>query len=70
MRLEVITRLTKLTKEMLATEDLMDALAVEFISISVHAFVEMDILALDTAFNAPLLSVEKAARDGDIGVSF
>lgn len=64
-----MTGLTKLTKEVLATEDLMDTLAVKLVAISAHALVEMNILAF-AIFRTPLLSVEKAARNGDIGVSF
>jgi hypothetical protein len=59
-----------LTKEVLATENLMNTLAIEFITLSVHALVDVKILALDAVFDASLLSVEKTARDGDVSVGF
>jgi hypothetical protein len=52
----------------LATKNLMDALAIKFISFSAHALVEMKVLAFDAILNPALLSVQKAARDGNIGV--
>jgi hypothetical protein len=52
----------------LATKNLMDALAVELVSFSAHALVKVEILALDTIFNATLLSVQKAARNGNVGI--
>ena len=54
-------KLTELSKEVLAAEDLMDALAVDFVAFSVHALVDVEILALDAIFDAALLSVEKSA---------
>lgn len=53
---------------MLATKNLMDALAVELVSFGAHALVKVKVLALDAIFNTTLLSVQKAARDGNIGV--
>jgi hypothetical protein len=54
----------------LATKNLMNTFAVEFITLSMHALVDVKVLALDAVFDASLLSVEKAARDSDVGVCF
>lgn len=61
-------KLTELTKEVLAAKDLMHALAKELIAVSLDAFGDVQVLALDTIFDAALLAVEKTAWNGDVSV--
>lgn len=63
-------KLTKLAKEVLAAKDLVDALAVELVTLGLHALGDVKILALDAIFDAALLAVEKTAWDSNVGVGF
>lgn len=63
-------KLTELTKEVFAAKDLVDALAVELVTLGLHTLGDVEILALDAIVDAALLAVEKTAWDSNVGIGF